>query len=509
MQGCGVTNRREEMQKKLTFDTQVESGMLFRFRIYLEDKVNQFKSSDVDQWFDNKINVKKHKFSLELGLQFKIAEKFISLLDILNTLESKGLTLTDEAYAKLRTENAAVQKKLSEIPAGSPIPPDLQLFQGLNNYFNPVVKPAVNQHKAKVSDKTPEEKINSTKTVKHKPELEKPQQKTQEKSAPITKEKREVKFIKIFISKDGLNLAIVDHAKKLSLNHVKFWFNDFKDLEIGEFKDQTFIITLESDKPLVDLVTVLKRLQNHKVNIPPEILEKLRKENGLENAFLFKGLSEYLGNNAKKVKKAEVIKKPNEAKVSHKNEDDIKSESAEAIVIPQVKRKWHAFGRAPKVSPEDKKNFMAHPKMKNAMKLYAIEGDIQEALLDLVDYGALLYSECNKIHDKKSKNAKALKIKVDNIMNLISTTLSQVNLTSSESLDAIQAIYVKLETEDKNRGTGFYRVHSFFKGKYYEDEEGKSHLVRSKTGELAYNLQKALQKGVELEENHSSDSLAF
>lgn len=495
-----MANRREEMQKKLTFNTQVESGMLFRFRFYIDDKENQFKAPDVDQWFDQKIFVKKHKFSLELSLQFKESEKFISLRDILNIFESKGLTLTDNAYAGLRAENETAQKKLSVIPAGTPIPSDLQLFEGLNDYFNPTVKP-VNQHKAKVNNKASENKVNSTKTAKPSPKLEKPK----EKPAPTISEKREIKFINIFISKDGLYIGVVDHSKKLSLDHVKFWFKDFADLEIGEFKDQTFIITLENDKQLINLVNVLKRLQKHQVHIPEEILEKLRQENYLEDVFVFKGLGKYLGKSTEKQKKPEDVKKPKKAKVTFEGEGDKKAKSAEDIVIPEVKRKWLASGKAPKVSADEKMKFMSHPDMKNAIKLKEIEGDIQEALLNLVDYGAKLYSEYDNVDDKKSKNAKGLKLKLDSMINLISTTLSQDDLSSSGSLEAIKQEYIKLETADKNRGTGFYRVYSFFKRKYFEGEDGKTYLLRSTTGELAYNLFQALQKNSSTHESSESE----
>lgn len=108
---------------------------------------------------------------------------------------------------------------------------------------------------------------------------------------------------------------------------------------------------------------------------------------------------------------------------------------------------------------------------------------------NMLVYGAKLYREHEECEDAKKKEV--LASKVDALSKFINTIGDLPNLADNE--EAIRKACNALEQQDANRGTGFYRVHTFFTKKRYEDEKGRSRLVKSTMGELAYDFYMAVK----------------
>lgn len=107
-----------------------------------------------------------------------------------------------------------------------------------------------------------------------------------------------------------------------------------------------------------------------------------------------------------------------------------------------------------------------------------------EALQNLIAYAVQLGVEKARKDDRDDDLETKIKLTSD----FITEIFQQKDLTQDALFDA----YERLEREDKNRGTGFYRVHSFFTRKHYLDEDGRKRLVKSTLGELAYDLMQTL-----------------
>lgn len=118
------------------------------------------------------------------------------------------------------------------------------------------------------------------------------------------------------------------------------------------------------------------------------------------------------------------------------------------------------------------------------LNVSTLHREVQKALRNLVAYAGELQGQYNAL-ESDSKD-ESLEIKLGQLRVFMRNILEQEELTP----DSLQQAYDDFQKNDKNRGTGFYRVHSFFHNKRYDGW----HLVKSASGELAYNLMDALKK---------------
>lgn len=114
---------------------------------------------------------------------------------------------------------------------------------------------------------------------------------------------------------------------------------------------------------------------------------------------------------------------------------------------------------------------------------------VQARFQNVFMYAVKLYREHEECKDAKKKAV--IEAKVNAVSDFINTIGDLSNL--AENKEAIKKACNILEQHDANRGTGFYRVHSFFTNKRYQDEKGRSRLVKSTMGELAYDFYVAVK----------------
>lgn len=177
-------------------------------------------------------------------------------------------------------------------------------------------------------------------------------------------------------------------------------------------------------------------------------------------------------------------------------------------LIPAIKnQKWTAFGFKPTVNPIHMNAFLVRLDVKKAqLPLQGLPEKASNSYANLLTYGAKLQTDF--IQDKKdifSDASTSLDTKINALSEFINTILSQENLESNEAIENIRAAYLKLERQDQNRGTGFYKVHSFFTGKKFINAKGKNDYVKSTVGELAYDFMKAIDHPAKEEDHVSLD----
>ncbi len=318
-----MSHQKAELQKVVYYNTQLQDDKsVVRFRVYFVSL--EHKASDVEKWFDGKAVVKKYpNNSIEISLRFKDPDA-LSLGDVLGRLADKGFALTDEAFAKLRTDDVEVQAKLQAIPKGTPVDPYLHLFRDIKDFLNPTAKapkkatveskktttpsttssdqnkaakPPISHDKPKKVE-TPPAKAKQTQPSEHPKEpVKKPVAHEQQPSKTLTKQPI-IESIKIHKSQNGAYIRIKDDSEKLSLEQLKEWFKTYTGIEIIEVRKGYFVIELLDEELIqlnsISLVSALNLLKKHKIEIAKEKLLALPREKYSEVSFVLGGFEEYL-----------------------------------------------------------------------------------------------------------------------------------------------------------------------------------------------------------------------
>lgn len=181
-------------------------------------------------------------------------------------------------------------------------------------------------------------------------------------------------------------------------------------------------------------------------------------------------------------------------------------------LMPTIqKQKWTAYyWSKPKVTLDHIHSFLLKLDVKKAQLSFDdLSEKTKNSYMNLLTYGAKLTAESHenmlKGEDKDLYETNALKAKIDALSEFLNTILSQTNLQSDEAIKTIRAAYLNLEIQDQNRGTGLYKIHSFFTGKKFINAKGKNEYVKSTVGELAYDFMETIDNPVKEDNDLSMD----
>lgn len=169
------------------------------------------------------------------------------------------------------------------------------------------------------------------------------------------------------------------------------------------------------------------------------------------------------------------------------------------------KNSWSAFSPRPEVAEEDRDTFVN--RLNNLdVKVYTetLSEGINNAINNLSLYGAKLTKDLKDLsaNDADKNKQSEVAAKVEAVEEFLKTILAQSDLSSKDAMDNIRKVYLDLETKDKNRSHGFYKVQSFFRGLSYVDKNNETWYVRSTTGELMYHIMNNLEKEYETAHPH-------
>lgn len=126
-----------------------------------------------------------------------------------------------------------------------------------------------------------------------------------------------------------------------------------------------------------------------------------------------------------------------------------------------------------------------------------LEKKLQDPLNEMIDYGIQLLKE-RLIHEDLSDK----RVEIDTKLQAMQKYLYAIfNRSVHRQAWEITSAYNTFEQKDVNRGTGFFRIQSFFENKRYRDQKGYSRLVKSTLGSLGYDLMKVALKSNVTPEN--------
>lgn len=163
------------------------------------------------------------------------------------------------------------------------------------------------------------------------------------------------------------------------------------------------------------------------------------------------------------------------------------TEAFKAEFAIRINGQWSAFGK----NVITKRGIEMIPEIKDRLgsinlDTKSLRGEVKVGLQNILAYGGQLMTQVEPEGDEKRPIAD----KVEATQHFLNLIFDLKNLTR----DSIKKAVEDFERADINRGTGFYRVHSFFTNKRYKDDKGHSRLVKSTMGELVHDLLKAVER---------------
>ena len=175
--------------------------------------------------------------------------------------------------------------------------------------------------------------------------------------------------------------------------------------------------------------------------------------------------------------------------LSYLNGNTHEEENFSSKLIDKIRHEWTAL---PNRGMKDKEifphvaNFILSLKedgLQVNLDTKSLSDNEKIALQNIIAYAGKLMAESDQTNP-------ALEAKIAASKEFVENVLTQKSLTTESIKQAFQ-IY---EGKDKNRGTGFYYFHSFFKNAWFKDENGKNHLVKSTMGELVRHFYKTVER---------------
>ena len=121
------------------------------------------------------------------------------------------------------------------------------------------------------------------------------------------------------------------------------------------------------------------------------------------------------------------------------------------------------------------------------LNLNELNPESQMALKNIIAYGNKLMME---LGTDPFGVTEALASKVKATQEFLTSILTQKTLDPK----VLKEAHEHFECQDKNRGTGFYCIHSLIAKKWYRDPKGHKHLVKSEMGKHVHNFYEAVSK---------------